>query len=362
PHTEHLPHNVESLALSHDGKHLAFTTNEDGYAALHLFNTLSRQERRLDIENVIVSRLRFARNAGVLAFNVSSPTVTTDVYTYELATDELTRWTQSEIGGLNPDNFVAPTLFEYTSFDGLEIPAFYFRPPGDGPFPVVIAVHGGPEAQSRPFFSSRTQYLVNEDGIAVLMPNVRGSSGYGKDYLSLDNGKNREDSVKDIGSLLDWIEEQPELDSSHVGIVGGSYGGYLVLASLVHYSDRIVAGNDIEGISNFVTFLQNTPRYRQDLRRAEYGDERKMEKFLHEISPLTHADKIKSALFVAHGANDPRIPLSEAEQIVKAVQMQGQDVWFMVAHNEGHGYRKKENIDTMAQLQMMFFEKYLTNK
>jgi dipeptidyl aminopeptidase/acylaminoacyl peptidase len=265
------------------------------------------------------------------------------------------------MGGLSKSRLVEPELVRFETFDGREIPAFYYRPAGPGPFPALISIHGGPESQARPSFSSSIQYLVNESGIAVLVPNVRGSSGYGKAYLSLDNGMLREDSVKDIGALLDWIGTRPELDARRVGVTGGSYGGYMVLASLVHFGNRIVAGTDVVGISSFITFLESTAEYRRDLRRVEYGDERdpEMRAHLEKISPLRRAGEIRSALFVAQGANDPRVPAGEAEQIVSAVRAAGQDVWYLLAKNEGHGFRKKENSDLYLQLMVLFFEKHL---
>jgi dipeptidyl aminopeptidase/acylaminoacyl peptidase len=265
------------------------------------------------------------------------------------------------MGGLDTTRLVEPTLIEFKSFDGMKIPAFYYRPAGPGPFPVVINIHGGPEAQARPYFSGFVQFLVSEAGIAVLDPNVRGSDGYGKTYLTLDNGARREDSVKDIGALLDWVAGQKDLDAKRVAVVGGSYGGYMVLASLVHFGDRLRAGVDVVGISSFITFLENTAEYRRDLRRVEYGDERdpEMRKKLEAISPLNHVDKIRSALFVAQGANDPRVPAGEAKQIVEAVRKAGKDVWFMLARDEGHGFQKKGNRDTFALLGIMFLEKHL---
>ena len=252
----------------------------------------------------------------------------------------------------------------YRSFDGHEIPAFYYRPrarAGAGPAPVVVYIHGGPESQSRPWFTPIIQYLAVESRVAVVVPNVRGSDGYGKSYLARDGGRRREESVLDIGSLLDWVGAQPELDASRMAVYGGSYGGYMVLASLVHFGDRLRAGVDVVGIASFVTFLENTAAYRRDLRRAEYGDESdpEMRTFLHGISPLTRVDRIRSALFVAHGANDPRVPASEAEQIVRGVREGGHDVWYMLARNEGHGFRRKENRDTFTELSVMFLEQHL---
>ena len=228
---------------------------------------------------------------------------------------------------------------------------------------MVINIHGGPESQSLPTFNATAQYLANELGVAMLVPNVRGSSGYGKTWLSLDNAEKREDSVKDIGALLDWIATQPDLDASRVGVMGGSYGGYMVLSSLTHYSDRIRAGVDVVGISHFGTFLKNTENYRRDLRRAEYGDERDpaMNAVFERISPLNNAHKITSPLFVAQGRNDPRVPYTEAEQIVKAVRGNGQPVWYLLYADEGHGFRKKANSDWFGAATMLFWQQHLLN-
>ena len=297
----------------------------------------------------------------MLGFTASGPTRTGDAWTLDLASGNTTQWTFSEIGGLDSSMFVAPELIEYESFDGRKIPAFYYRPRGEGPFPVAIDIHGGPEAQAQPWFSSTRQYLLNEAGVAVLVPNVRGSSGYGRSYLALDNGYLREDSVKDIGALLDWLAQQTELDKDRVLVQGGSYGGYMVLAALVHYGDRLQAGIDVVGISNFVTFLENTKEYRQDVRRAEYGDERdpEMRAFLESISPLNHVDRIQSALLIGQGANDPRVPQSEADQMVAAVRKAGHDAWYFLAPDEGHGFAKKRNRDLWKRVSVLFVEQAL---
>ena len=360
--TSHIKWNVGEVELSGDGKTVAFTVNEGGYNRIHLLDTRTRKEKlAAGIPDGIASNLEFARKAPVLAFSLASATRTGDVYTYDLRRRKATRWTESEMGGLDTSRLVDPRLIEFKSFDGMKIPAFYYRPAGAGPFPVVVMIHGGPEAQARPYFEGMIQYLVAESGIAVLVPNVRGSDGYGKTYLTLDNGMKREDSVKDIGALLDWIAGQKELDAKRVAVEGGSYGGYMVLASLVHFGDRLRAGVDVVGISSFLTFLENTADYRRDLRRVEYGDERdpEMKKHLDAISPLNHADKIRSALFVAQGANDPRVPAGEAQQIVAAVRKAGKDVWFMLARDEGHGFKKKSNRDTFMLLTILFLEKHL---
>lgn len=362
PLSRSIPWNVEEIALSHDGRTLAFTTNEDGYSVLRLLDTRSRRVTEVsDLPRGLIADLVFADAAPVLGMTLLGATRTGDAFTYDLRRRRLTRWTESEVGGLDSSSFVEPTLVRFASFDEREIPAFYYRPRGEGPFPVVVMIHGGPESQARPTFSPLTQYLASELGVAVLVPNVRGSDGYGKSYLLLDNGRLREDSVRDIGGLLDWLAEQPELDQERVAVYGGSYGGYMVLASLVHFGERLRAGVDVVGIANFVTFLENTADYRRHLRRAEYGDESdaEMRAFLTEISPTTRVDRIRSALFVAHGANDPRVPASEAEQIVRAVRSSGQDVWYMLARNEGHGFQRKENRDAFTELAVMFLEQHL---
>jgi dipeptidyl aminopeptidase/acylaminoacyl peptidase len=357
--------NVESVAIASDGKTIAFVTNEGGFGKLRLLDVKTRKALPSpDLPQGIVSGLRFAGKAPVLGFTVFGPTRSGDAYTYDLRSGKLARWTESEQGGLDPSSFVAPTLIEYPTFDGKQIPAFYYKPRGNGPHPVLVIIHGGPEAQVRPFFNPFAQYLLVESGIAVIEPNVRGSDGYGKSWLLLDNAEKREDSVKDIGALLDWVGKQSELDAGRVAVYGGSYGGYMVLASLVHFGDRLKAGIDYVGISNFVSFLENTEAYRRDLRRAEYGDERKpeMREHLQRISPSNRAGEIESALFVVHGANDPRVPASEAEAIVKAVRGQGRDVWYYLAKNEGHGFRKLPNRELLYQLAVLFLERHLEVK
>lgn len=360
--TADIPWDVADMDVRADHKQIAFTVNAGGVTKLYFMDTETGEYAPVEgMPSGMIYGLEYAKDAPILGFTSAGATRTGDAWTLNIENQELQRWTHSEIGGLDSDRFIEPTLVEFESFDGRMIPAFYYRPPGDGPFPVKIDIHGGPEAQSRPYFSALRQFIVTERNVAVLVPNVRGSSGYGKTYLSLDNGFKREDSVKDIGALLDWIEKQPELDASKIAVSGGSYGGYMVLASLVHYGDRIKAGIDMVGISNFVTFLENTKAYRRDLRRVEYGDERdpKMRAFLEDISPLRQADSIQSALLVGQGANDPRVPLGEADQIVEAVSKAGQEVWYMMAPDEGHGFRKKPNKDLWTRVQVLFLETHL---
>jgi dipeptidyl aminopeptidase/acylaminoacyl peptidase len=280
-----------------------------------------------------------------------------------MQTNKLDRWTESETGGLNTDAFAPAELVSWKSFDGQQISGFLYKPARkfQGKRPVIIDIHGGPEAQSRPSFLGRMNYYLNELGVAILLPNVRGSSGQGKTFLAADNGFKREDSVKDIGALLDWIPTQADLDPKRVMVAGGSYGGYMSLAVATKYSDRIKAAIDIVGISNFVSFLERTEGYRRDLRRVEYGDERepKMREFLQKISPTTNAAKIKVPLFVIHGQNDPRVPLNEAQQIVQSVRQNGVPVWYLMAKDEGHGFSKKRNVDYQFYATVSFVKEFL---
>jgi dipeptidyl aminopeptidase/acylaminoacyl peptidase len=313
----------------------------------------------------------FSPDASQLGLTLNTARTPSDSFVLALADSPLqhsalTRWTFSEVGGLDTDSFIEPTLVEFPTFDSGSggpdhISSWLYQPEGAGPFPVVISIHGGPESQSRPGFSSTYQQWLQKLGVAVLVPNVRGSAGYGKHFMGLDNGFKREDSVKDIGALLDWIATQPQLDQNRVAVFGGSYGGYMVLASAVHYSERLKAAVDIVGISNFVTFLENTQDYRRDLRRAEYGDERDpaMRAHLQAISPLTRVQDIRIPMFVVQGQNDPRVPVTEAEQIVAALRGAGQPVWYMNAFNEGHGYQKKENRDVYQQATVLFLQQFL---
>ncbi|MEM7054936.1 MAG: alpha/beta fold hydrolase, partial [Pseudomonadota bacterium] len=359
---------VTSFAINHAGDEAALITNEDGISRLYRMELPSGEPERIDTLPVgLAGGLEFSPDDQQLAMTINNATTPSDVFVMDWAGDKsLTRWTYSEVGGLNTVGFASPELIHYPTFDEVDgqprkIPAFVYRPQGEGPFPVVVSIHGGPEGQSRPGFSSTFQLWVDRLGAAVVVPNVRGSSGYGKSFLKMDNGFLREDSVKDIGALLDWIAEQPDLDQDRVAVYGGSYGGYMVLASAVHYSDKLKAAVNIVGISNFVTFLENTQDYRRDLRRVEYGDERDpdMRAHLEAISPLNNVEKIDVPLFVVQGNNDPRVPVTEAEQIVAALREQGSPVWYMNALNEGHGFRKKENRDLFSEATILFLQTYL---
>jgi dipeptidyl aminopeptidase/acylaminoacyl peptidase len=370
--TADIPWNIESGAISHDRNRGAFTVNVDGMSQIYLLDMQSREFALVEvIPTGLAGGMAFSPDDTKLGLTLNTSKTPSDSFVLDLGEGgmeygDLTRWTYSEVGGLDTDSFIDPELVHYPTFDSDQggpdsIPAWVYKPDGEGPHPVIIAIHGGPESQARPSFSSTYQMWLNKLGAAVIRPNVRGSAGYGKHYMSLDNGFKREDSVRDIGAVLDWIATQPDLDQNRVAVFGGSYGGYMVLASGVHYSDRLKAAVDVVGISNFVTFLENTQDYRRDLRRAEYGDEREpaMREHLQKISPLTNVDQIKVPMLVVQGQNDPRVPVTEAIQVVDALRSQGQPVWYMNALNEGHGYRKKENRDVYQQASLIFLQKYL---
>jgi dipeptidyl aminopeptidase/acylaminoacyl peptidase len=363
--------NIERISISDNGAYMAYTLNEDGISTLRVVRLPSMKPVKTAALPVgLIGGLDFSPDSKRLALSINAANSPTDVYVLSLPKGKLTRWTFSEVGGLNAESFVTPKLIHYPTFDKVDgkprlIPAFVSMPKEPkGKMPVIIDIHGGPEGQSRPSFSTTEQYWVNELGCVVISPNVRGSTGYGKTYLALDNGFNREHSVQDIGALLDWIAQQPELDKDRVAVLGGSYGGYMVLAALTTYPDRIKCGVDVVGISNFVTFLENTQSYRRDLRRVEYGDERDpaMREFLLRISPTTNAGKIRAPLFVAQGENDPRVPASEARQIINAVQANGVPVWSLFAKDEGHGFSKKNNRDYFTWATILFFEEFLLKK
>ncbi len=367
PLTAHLAWDVDEFAISKRSQRIAFATNENGSHVLRFLDLESGKELpRPALVAGVISGLRWNKSGEELAFNLASARSAGDVFSWNIRTGQMTRWTNGAAPGLNVSEFAEPKLVNWKSFDGLRISGLLYSPPArfTGRRPVIINIHGGPEAQARAGFLGRGNYFVNELGIAVIFPNVRGSSGYGKTFLKLDNGKKREDSVKDIGALLDWIREQPDLDPKRVLVMGGSYGGYMSLAVAAKYSDRIAGTIDSVGISNFVSFLQNTESYRRDLRRVEYGDERDpgMREFLEKISPLTNAEKIRKPLFVIQGRNDPRVPYTQAEQIVAQLKKRKTPVWFLMASDEGHGFAKKSNSDFSFYAQVKFVQDTLLAK
>jgi dipeptidyl aminopeptidase/acylaminoacyl peptidase len=363
--TPNVDWDVEDFDVSADGRYIAYVVNEDGRSHLSVLDTQTRQTATpAGLPEGRIGNPRFDRTGRKLAMSVDSATAPRDVYVYELEHDQVVRWTKSEAGPIDMSKLEPPELVRFPTWDRVGghprlLSAYVYRPRGSAPAPVVIDIHGGPEAQYRPEWDPFVQFLVNELGYAVVAPNVRGSSGYGKSFLALDNGVLREDAVRDIGSLLVWIGVQPGFDRGRMVVMGGSYGGYMALASLVNYGERLRGGIDVVGISNFVTFLRNTSGYRRDLRRAEYGDERipAMRIFLDRISPLTNASRIKKPLLVVAGMNDPRVPVSESEQLVWRVRSAGGEVWYLVAKDEGHGFRKKANRDEYLLTAASFLQK-----
>jgi len=355
---------VDGFDVSYDGKTIAFVVNEDGFGVLHLLDANTGKEKPVpNLPKGIVYGARWHKNNRDLGFNITSARSTSDVYSLDVQTGKVDRWTFSETGGRNTANFFAPQLIHWKSWDERQISGFLYMPQPEytGKRPVIIAIHGGPEGQFRPDFLGRQNYFLNELGLALIFPNVRGSTGYGKTFLSLDNGLLREGSYKDINSLLDWIQTRPDLDSSRVLVTGGSYGGFMTLAVATNYNDRICCSIDVVGPSNLVTFLEHTSGYRQDLRRVEYGDERdpKVRAFLEQIAPFNKAKNITKPLFVIAGKNDPRVPASESEQMVSIVRQNSTPVWWLEAKDEGHGFRKKKNQDYEFYAEVMFVKEYL---
>jgi len=362
--TSQIAWDVDSFAPSPDGKTIAFVTNEEGLDVLRLLDTASGKEKpapRLPVGLVVA--LEWHNNGRDLGLSLSSARSPVDCYSLDVSTGTLERWTESETGGLNAANFSQPELVRWKSFDGRTISGFLYKPGPKfkGPRPVIINIHGGPEGQARPGFLGRGNFYMDELGVAVIYPNVRGSTGFGKSFVKLDNGVLREDSVKDIGALIDWIATRPDLDASRVMVTGGSYGGYMTLAVATHYDAKLRCALDVVGISNFVTFLQNTESYRRDLRRVEYGDERDpaMKEHLLRISPATNAAKITKPLFVVQGRNDPRVPYTESEQMVATVKKNRGPVWYLLASDEGHGFAKKKNQDFQLYATVAFIQEYL---
>ncbi len=362
--TPELKWDVDDFDLSKDGRWIAFEANEDGISVLHVLDTKTNKEVPVPKLPVgVMGGVHWRDNSREVAFSLTTASQPDDVYSIDMATAKVERWTFSETGGLNASGFSQPRLIHWKSWDDRSISAFLYKPPAkfSGRRPVIIAIHGGPEGQFRPDFAGRDNYYINELGIAMIYPNVRGSTGYGKSFQKLDNGFLREGSYKDINTLLDWIQTQPDLDPAKVMITGGSYGGFMTLAVATNYNDRICCSVDVVGPSNLVTFLEHTSGYRKDLRRVEYGDERdpKMREFLERIAPANNAKNITKPLFVIAGQNDPRVPASESAQMVQVVRQNGTPVWWLLGKDEGHGFAKKKNRDYQFYATVMFVKEYL---
>jgi dipeptidyl aminopeptidase/acylaminoacyl peptidase len=361
--TPGLSWDMDEFQQSWDGKWIAYLSNEDGLSKLHLLDAATGKEPPVPKLPVgLMSGLIWHRNNRDLGFGLLTGSAPGDCYSLDVATGKVQRWTTSETA-VNLSRLHDAELVRWKTFDGRSISGFLYRPPAKftGSRPVLIEIHGGPEGQARPGFLDSENYYLNELGIAIIQPNVRGSTGYGKAFTKLDNGFLREGSYKDINSLLDWIAAQPDLDASRVAVTGGSYGGHMTLAVSTFYSDRIRCSIDVVGPSNLVTLLENTEAYRRDLRRVEYGDERdpKMREFLEKIAPMNNIEKINKPTFVVAGKNDPRVPVSESDQIVTALKRRGTPVWYLMAKDEGHGFQKKANRDFQFYATVEFLQEYL---
>ena len=364
PLTRSIAWDVEEVAVAPDGSFVAVFFNEDGFSRLRLLDTGTGKLTAIPLPSGVVNGIHFPRRrSDLLTLTLQTARSPADVWQYHLKSKQMIRWTHSELGELNEADLVEPSLVRYSSTDGVSVPALVYRPAkaASARRPVIVIWHGGPEGQSRPIFSSLAQQLTAELGTAVVLPNVRGSSGYGKAYLDMDNGIKREASLADIGATLDWIATQRDFDPLKVGVYGASYGGYMVLATAAFFPSRIRAAVDVVGVSRLSSLLSNTSAYRQDLRRAEYGDERSSEvrQVLERISPFNKVEAIQAALFVQQGKNDPRVPMSESEQMVKALKDRGRDVWYLLAENEGHGFKRKENHDFATAATVLFFRQKL---
>ena len=364
PVTADIPWDVEAFDLSRDGRRLCFVVNEAGVSRAWIHDVAAGTRRAVDgLPRGVIGECRWHRDGRHVALSVASARTPADVFVCDADTGRAARWTESELGGLVAESLVEPELVAWKSFDGLELSGFLYpaAPRFPGRRPVIVSIHGGPESQARPGFQGRSNFFMSELGVAMIQPNVRGSTGYGKSFVALDDVLKREDAVRDIAALLDWIAGRPDLDPGRVMITGGSYGGYMTLACAASFADRIRCALDVVGISDFRTFLRNTEGYRRDLRRVEYGDERlpDVAAFFERIAPVNNAARITKPLFVVQGANDPRVPASEAEQMVAKVRANGGPVWYLNARDEGHGFRKKPNADFQFYATVMFIREHL---
>jgi dipeptidyl aminopeptidase/acylaminoacyl peptidase len=355
---------VDEFQLAPDGKTLAVVTNEDGLSRLYLIATDTFEKKPISSLPVgIVSDLKWHSNSADLAFNFKSPRTPNDVYSLNITTEKIDRWAKGAVFGVEAETLPQPELIKWKSFDGRNISGFLYRPPAafTGKRPVIIDIHGGPVDQYRPVFGYDDNFFINELGIVRIYPNVRGSTGYGKTFLNLDDGLKREDAVKDIGALLDWIKTQPDLDAERVLVYGGSYGGYLALAAAVNYGDRIRGAISDSGMTNLATFIERTEGWRRDVQRPEFGDERdpKIRAFMERTAPLNNIQKIKKPLFIIQGKNDPRVPASDADAIVQAMRKREMPVWYLLAKDEGHNFVKQANRDFRLYAIILFVQAHL---
>ncbi len=371
---------LSGIEISPDGGALAYTINRDGFSELYirrldtngkpLITAIGPKEAAVKLPGKgIVSGLEFSKDKSreasresKLAFTFNSSRHTSDVWLYDMKSRAVTQVTQSSLAGIPQSSFAEPELIRYKSFDGREIPAWYYKPQnanaGERGLPVIVNVHGGPEGQAQPGFSAISQYFLSR-GYAVLAPNVRGSTGYGKTFTHLDDVRNREDSVKDLAAAVEWLKASGGADPKRIAVMGGSYGGYMTLAAITLYPDLWAAAVDTVGIANYESFLKNTSGYRRKLREVEYGTLEKDLEFLKSISPLYKVDRIKTPLMVIHGKNDPRVPYTEAEQIVEALRKRNAPVEYKLFDDEGHGVAKLSNRLIVYPLMADFLDRYM---
>jgi dipeptidyl aminopeptidase/acylaminoacyl peptidase len=340
--------NVDGVAVHQESRRLVYSRNVDGDTEL-VSGELTGPDTVEEFPAPAMPRgvaggVSFGPDGDWFACTVSRPDDTANVYAVDVTSGDCERWTRASTAGIPRDSFVTPELVHYPTFDDRTIPAFFSLPDdaGENDTPVIVDVHGGPESQRRPSFGPLTQYFL-ANGYAVFEPNVRGSTGYGKAYSHLDDVERRMDAVADVDAGVDWLTDHPAVDPERIVALGASYGGFVVLAAMTTYPDRWAAGVDIVGIANFVTFLENTGEWRRALREAEYGSLEDDRAFLESISPINTIESIRAPLFVLHGANDPRVPVSEAHQLVERAREQGVPVRELVFDDEGHGFSKLEN-------------------
>ena len=310
----------------------------------------------------VISDIKWNNDSTDLAFNLKSPRSPNDVYSVNVHTAKVELWAKSVTNGVDTSKYSQPVLIHWQTFDKRTLSGFLYRPPEKfkGKRPVIIDIHGGPEEQYRPGFLYEDNYLLNELGVAKIYPNVRGSSGFGKAFLNLDNGMRRDDAVRDVGTLLDWIKGQPDLDADRVLVEGASYGGYLALSTACKYGDRVRAAISDSGISNLASFVSQTEGWRRELQRSEFGDERnpKIKEFMDRTAPLNNAGKIRKPLLIIQGQNDPRVPVAEAAKLVAATKGRI-PVWYILAKDEGHGFTQQSNRDYRLYATIMFIKEFL---
>jgi dipeptidyl aminopeptidase/acylaminoacyl peptidase len=355
---------VTLLAMTPDGKRMAFVTNEDGYSRLEIFEVPESWDQRrslaaLVLPKGVVEEITWSQDGTRLAITFNCADDSPSIWVWDVETGSFWRATPSSLGGIPRSSFISPSLVRYPTFDGREIPAFLYLPHEKvEQLPIVVYVHGGPEGQSLPIFNPVIQYFVAH-GYGVLAPNVRGSSGYGYEYQSLDDVRLRMDSVADLQYAAFWLKESGIADPERIAIMGGSYGGFMVLSAVTTYPDLWAAGVDIVGIANFVTFLENTGPWRRKIRESEYGSLENDREFLEQISPIHSVDRIRAPMCIIHGANDPRVPVGEAEQIVTALHAHYIPVKYMRFEDEGHGLFKRANRLIAYPAIALFLEEHL---